>query len=204
MVRNGGYVFSRMRKLVISHGESLLSADAVVRDAADNSDMFTVSAKLLSAHGRRTLHDARTALPVLTITSSKVTAPGDTMYVEDAFAAPAQDPLLTMQRVSLGVGKGKGVKCFAPSKRRRDPVRDRNAFRKRPPPPPALYVTPRANGCTLRVVDAHANHVADVIRNTTSLKSIATARTTYFINVSAGYDCALLAAGCICWNEQFS
>jgi hypothetical protein len=202
-VRKGEYVFTRMRKLVISHGETLLSGGAVVRDAADNSSLFTLTAKLLSAHGRRTLHDAHTNLPLLTITSSKIVASGETMMVDDAFAAPGKEPLLTLQRVSLGIGKGKGVKCYAPRKRR-DPVKDRNAFRKPAPPPPALFVTPRANGCTLRVVDAKSNHVADVIRNTASLRSIPTARTTYFINVSAGYDCALLAAACVCWNEQFS
>jgi hypothetical protein len=202
-VRKGAYAFSRMRKLVISHGETLLSSGAVVRDATDNSAIFTLTSKILSAHGRRTLHDADSNLPLVTISSSKIVASGDTMIVDDAFAAPGKEPLLTLERVSLGIGKGRAVKCYTPRKRR-EPAKDRNAIRKAAPPPPALTVTSRASGCTLRIVDAHANHVADVIRNTAGLKSIATARSTYFINVTAGYDCALLVAACVCLNEQFA
>lgn len=203
IVRKGAYVFPRVRKLVISLGEKLMSSDTVVRDSIENLPMFVVTSKLLSAHWKRTVHDAKTMMPLLTVTSEKVISASETMFIEDAFGAPGKEPMMTLKRVSRGLGKGRIVQGFTPRKRR-DPAKERNLIRKPPPPPPALTATPRANARTLRVADTKSNHVADVVRNTAGLKSISTARVTYFVNVSSGYDCALLTAVSICLNEQFA
>lgn len=200
-VQRGKYVSDRIERLFVAHSEKILFGNAEVRSSVDNRLVFSLSSKLLSARTRRTLHDAATNLPLLTITSDKLLSSNSDMFIAKAFASASSQPLLTILRPTISRGMRRTTVAYAPSRRRRG--RENRSHRRSRSSPPALTITASSKSRTLRILDCYSNHVADIVRETQSLKSIATARSAYFINISPGYDYALLVAACVCLNEQF-